>query len=103
MLTIECAYPPKRIEPDTNIVQHNSRTISTGSHNAILTLPLQLSASESQGEELRRQLGTLEGLLQEEQREVMVMQDSLAQETKLLKETRARLDQVGGFKDTGKN
>lgn len=40
---------------------------------------------------------TLEGLLQEEQREVVVLQDSLTQESKLLKETRAKVDQVSGF------
>lgn len=40
---------------------------------------------------------TLEGLLQEEQREVVVLQESLTQESKLLKETRAKVDQVSGF------
>lgn len=57
-------------------------------------LPLQFSASEAQVEELRRQVGTLEGLLQEEQREVVAIQDSFTQEAKLLKDTRAKLDQV---------
>lgn len=47
-------------------------------------------------------MGTLEGLLQEEQREVGILQDSLAHETKLLREARAKLDQVSDFTETSK-
>ncbi|KAK8406453.1 hypothetical protein O3P69_007250 [Scylla paramamosain] len=58
------------------------------------------SASEAQVEELRRQVSTLEGLLQEEQREMVALQDSFTQEAKLLKDTRAKLDQAK--KDTAR-
>lgn len=57
-------------------------------------LAVQFSASEAQVEELRRQVGTLEGLLQEEQREMVALQDSFTHEAKLLKDSRAKLDQV---------
>ncbi|XP_045128822.1 paramyosin-like isoform X2 [Portunus trituberculatus] len=53
-----------------------------------------LSGSEAQAEELRRQVATLEGLLQEEQREMVALQDSFTQEAKLLKDSRAKLDQA---------
>lgn len=48
-------------------------------------------------------MGTLEGLLQEEQREVVLLQDSLGKEAKLLRETRAKMDQVSDFTDKRPN